>query len=313
VFEGVRKKLEAAKKVQLLVDPTRQRTLKDPSQDKFDIVQAENEEQLQTIRKLRILRCLDCRAGTRAFKKRLSAVQIDRRQAFSIFWNNVLMSEEYEASVVKEFNDLCARLNETELETERVRQQLENEKSSNIQLVHWKAVNTKKTEELKKKIEAVKHVGDVNVSELLESLEARHGELEQLKEEGDELSQEREVGISKPLREVELLRSRVQKARTEKVRLMESLRTLERSVEEIKRPMTAVSPDAENARLKRANARLRQQIKDLSDAKNRRSVDVRSFMETTVQMQGNFGSRSSLRTPGVIIRPLFTSRPISRL
>jgi hypothetical protein len=313
VFERVKKKLDAAKKVELVVDPTRKLTQRDTGEGKFEATRAENEVQRDNIRKLRILRCMDCRACTRAFNKRLTAVQLDRRQAFSVFWNNALMSEEYEASVVKDFEELCAKLNETELETERVRQQLENEKASNIQLVHWKAMNTKRTEELKKKIDAVKHVGDVNVSELLESLEQGHMELDQLRGEEGTFTEEKMRVIDGPLREVESLKSKVQKARVEKVRLMESLRTMERSVEEAKRPMTAVSPDGENARLKRVNVRLKQRIKDLSDAKNRRSADIKSFMENTVQVQGNFGTRSSLRTPGVLIKPLFATRPISRL
>jgi hypothetical protein len=191
------------------------------------------------------------------------------------------------------------RLRETHVEIERLRQQLENEKLSNIQLVTWKAKNSKTIGELRTQIVAFAEVGDVNIGQLIEQLTERHTVLDALRDEGDKFQQVVDDKVRKPVSRVERVRNKICETRGAKSALLNRVRQQVRERE----PEDTREIRMENAQLRRLNRMMEAEIKELELQKDQRSVDVRHFMEATVGPPPP-AKRSNQKAPGIIIRPL---------
>lgn len=336
VYSGVINKIKEAKKVELTVDPNRMRMPlpetvqtvesedsepKDNSEQKIKNQQIlnglreENSVSRKYVLKLRIVRCLNEISMRMYFQKRLTAVENDRRQANAALFSNRLNYETQEVSMLKQLDGCRKRLTDTEIEVERLKQQLENEKMNNIQLVHWKAKNLKTVDELKEKLSHFKAV-DVNVDELLTRLQERQAALDLLRAETDEIEKNFNDEVRAPMKEVERLREEMLKARKERAELFMAMKKEgdfngdfdERLEKETK--IRAILD--ENAQLKHDNALLKSQIDEMEFQKEKRARDMKSFMEKTTQPPPPT-IRSSAKVPGAIIKPTVTGRSLSRI
>ncbi|OHS97259.1 hypothetical protein TRFO_09520 [Tritrichomonas foetus] len=318
VYEGVMEKIKKAQLVKLALNPA-----PNNDDDKDSKLDSKNEEMLKNIREeneftkkkvltLRIIRCLVKVSVTRYFKKRLIAVENDRRQANATLWSNKLQYETQEATMIKQLDESRKRLTDTEIEVEKLKQQLENEKMNNSQLVHWKAKNLKTIETLKEQISSLKKVGDVNIDDLLEKLQSRQSELDKLRIESDELDKSIEDAVRKPMKEVERLRNEVLKTRAERSEMIMTLKNDKGFDERMEKELSIQAIFDENAQLKHSNQLLKAQIEEIESRKEKKARDVKSYMERTTQPPPPT-LRSVTKVPGTIIKPSVMGRSLSRI
>jgi hypothetical protein len=298
VMDRVAKKIETAKAVSLTVDRSgdydAERSSAATNMALFTDAQTESAKLTKQVTKTRIMKSMSEVAAFRFFKKRIMAVELDRKVAHSLLWSSRLASE----------------ISEQAVQAERLKSQLENEKATNSQLVHWKAKNLKTVDILKQQLSAFKGVGDVNIDTLLEKLCDRHAELDVLREEGNGFDQQVKEEVEDRMTEVDPLRAEITSTRCQKAELLTSMR--EKETDEEPPVLDIGSLRKENVKLKRANELLEEEIRDLENQKDRRACDVRRFMETTVAPPPA-SLRSSAKAPGIIIRPVLAPKAIGKL
>ena len=305
VYDAVNKKIDSAKQVKLEVSnkSARRMSLLDARNEHiFENIEAENAELRQQVIKMRIVRCLSDIANTRFYKKKLNTAESDRRSANAQLWSNKLQYESQEEAREKQLAVTHKRLSDTEIEIERLKQQLDNEKLANSQLVHWKAKNLKTVENLKAEIAQIRNVSDVNIDNLLEKMRAKQEELDELRKEGEELDKQTEEFIRRPMRQVDKIRTQVMQTRVAKSSLVETMRSLGDEDEVMARSQHAAALISENAQMRKTNELLRKQIEELESVKDKKATDVRTYMETTVQPPPP-SIRSTMKAPGIIIKP----------
>ena len=317
VFQRVLNKIEAAKNVKLeaVAKPNLEDGEDTQSTNSNDqIIQSINEKNEKTRKKilqLRVVRTLIKIAVTRYYQKKLNTVENDRKHANSMLWSNKLQYETQELTMRSQLDEAQKRFAATEIEVERLKQQLENEKTTNSQLVHWKAINSKSVDELKKKILSIKNVGDVNIDRLLEKLQERQQELDVLREENNEMNKNIEETVRKPMKDIDKLRNELIKTRAEKSEMILSLKNDEDFNERLEREMKDQSILDENVRLKNSNKLLKMQIEEIESLKEKKARDVKSFMEKTTQP-----APPALRNTsklGTIVKPNVMGRSLSRI
>ena len=306
VYNEINCRIQAAKQVRLTADlsaPSTELAVSARTNGHlFEGIRKENEEMRKEILKLRICRCISEMANSRFYSKRLAAVEGDRKAANAQLWSNRLQYETLEVQMEKQLEATYRRLEDTEIEIEQLKQQLDTEKLSNIQLVHWKAKNLKTVDNLKAELTKFKNMRDINIGELRKTIEERQEELSALRAEGDDLA--RKIGeiVSGPQKEICKVLDQIQDTRVAKAELMQTLR--ETNGFELERA-SARSPDlerftAENTRLRHLNELLRQQIDELSRQLPKQS-ETSSILDSASQRTG-VSSRSLIKT-SVIVRP----------
>jgi hypothetical protein len=157
VYDHVARNIKTAQGLELKIDLS-QRHLDEnlvsaPGQMMLREFKADNDELVQDVTKLRVLRCVSQLSTIRSFKKRMMSVEIDWRTTHATLWQNRLSYESLEVAMEPQLAATHRKLQEMHVEIERLKQQLENEKLSNSQLVTWKAKNSKKTDQLRKQID----------------------------------------------------------------------------------------------------------------------------------------------------------------
>jgi chromosome segregation ATPase len=259
---------------------------------------------------MRILRCLSHISTVRFFKKRLATVESDRKAAHAQLWSNRLNYESSELAMEKELAATHRKLADREMEIEKLKQQLHNEKDNNIQLVHWKAKHLKQIENLKKEIDEFLGVGDVNITKLLAKLSDTHQELDELKEENEKFDVRTEEEVRKPMRNVDKMRGKIYTVKRAKSSLLEVLLGTEGDVAETEES-TIVKLNAENAKLRKQNQLLLEQIWAMEATKDAKAADVRHYMEATIQPPLP-SIRGAVKAPGIIIRPLVLNKCLAK-
>ena len=288
VYNDITIRIQAAKQVRLTADMTTARRNSTSIYDRdtriFDTIKAENADMRKEILKLRICRCISDMANARFYRKRLSSIEGDRKAANALLWSNRLQYETLEAAMEKQLESAYKRLEDTEIEIELLKQQLDTEKMSNIQLVQWKAKNIKTIDTLQEALSKFKHMGDVNIGELKRTLDEKQAELAVLEEEGEEMNRQFEAITSPPHKEINRTLTKIQESRMAKSSLVQTLRstTSESSELDFSSP-TIDHITAENTRLKHMNELMRQQIASMSLFKERKPPEVQVFMEASTQ------------------------------
>jgi hypothetical protein len=314
VIDSIAARIEAAKSVTLEMNPNEsyhtRGAISDWNRDLFSELKSENLGLSQLLTKMRILRCLGEISTVRAYKKRLAAAENDRKQTHTLFWSNRLTYESAESGVETQLVTSRKRLAETEIEIERVKQQLEIEKANNSQLVTWKAKNLRTVDMLREQLETFASIGDVNVAQLLQQLSARHAELDELMEDADEFEELVHQGVHRQLGELSRVRERIQSTRRAKSELLEFLNA--RPVDDIRHSYDLSEVKVDNRQLRRTNQALAEEIQNLENQKDRRPAMVRRFMEATVAPPVPV-IRSRARPPGIIIRPLVPGHPLGKM
>jgi hypothetical protein len=304
VIGSVARKIQVAKEVILQVDRSEssdsQNALAAQNMNLLAEVTAENAKTAAEVMRLRILRCLSEISTGRFFKKQIAAVASDRKQAHALLWSSRLGYETSEQAMEAQIAATHRKLSGTELEIERLKQQLETEKLGNNQLVHWKAKNLKTVDGLLQQLKRFTHLDDANITELLEKLADRHAELDVLREEGDEFDRVLQQQVRNPMNQVDNLRERIIGTRSAKSRIARSLKDTEK--EEPTPEFDIAKLRNQNAKLKRSNQLLETEISDLEAQKAAKCLDVKSFMEQVVVPPIHV-VRSPTRSRGAIIKP----------
>jgi chromosome segregation ATPase len=206
--------------------------------------------------------------------------------------------------MVQSVQNAYHRLADCEIETARLKQQLENEKQSMIQLVHWKATNMKKEEQIIADVKLVEAAGKINIGSLLSRLEAARTTLDELKETTEELDEEIEKSVRKPMRKAERVRSQIQATQIQRTEAIHGRRP--------QIAFAALNPEAledvvqQNADLSVRNERLQQQIDALEQAIGHMPKKKAVFVEDLLPVPKQVSKRppTSRRTrQGRITRP----------
>jgi hypothetical protein len=314
MIDSVARKIQTAKEVTLHMDPSEscdsQNSLAVQNMNLVAEVNADIAKMAAEVTRLRILRCMSEIATGRFFKKRMTAVASDRKQAHALLWSSRLGYETSEHAMEAQIAVTHRKLSETEVEIEKVKQQLETEKLSNNQLVHWKAKNLKTVDNLLQQLQRFAQVGDVNVTELLEKLADRHAELDVLRGEGNEFDKVVRQQVKDPMNQVDDLRERILGTRSAKSRIARSMKgtegeqaTLEFNIAKLRN---------QNTKLMRSNQLLEIEISDLEAQKAAKCLDVKSFMEQVV-VPPVLAVRSPTRSRGLIVRPHLPPKPVAIL
>ncbi|EAY06950.1 hypothetical protein TVAG_099900 [Trichomonas vaginalis G3] len=320
VLDQVSKRIFTAQGVQLEVNGEKHENGNNDNKKKIEDIEEENVLLQKKIKILRITRCMALIALKRSFSKKIASAESDRRSANAQLWGSKLSSDEDGKMMTQQLIETGRRLADLEIEIEKVKQQLENEKMSNIQLVHWKAKNERKADELKTEIAKFDDVGDVNIDELLAKLEAKESELEQLRRESDEIEEKAENEIRKPMKDISKLREQIRDARISRgVMLRTSNSVLSQEAKDWEadmrnRELATSSVSQENQKLKKENELLKIQIERYQSDKDGRSVEQKKQMEATLKFNG---AKSSLAKAASkvkpITKPVLPPRSISKL
>lgn len=284
---------------------------KEENEKQLQLLREENEAARKRVLKLRIIRCLNDIFIQRYFRKRLSAVENDRKQANATFWSNKLQYETQEMSMLKQLDETRIRLADTEIEVEKLKKQLENEKVNNIQLVHWKAKNFKAVDELKQKISEIKNVSDVNIDQLLAKMQERQEKLDALIAETNVIEKDFNEQVREPMKEIDRLRSEVQKTKMARLDLIAAMPNDDEIDEMIAQNNSYQAILDENAQLRHNNLLLKSQVEELEAKKEKKPKDAKNFMERTTQPAPP--TLRSQKMPGIIIKPTVTNRSFSRI
>jgi hypothetical protein len=269
VYDLVMRKINAAKLVKFELKPFG--SSGDTDEDLIDesrlVVCSRDVDKLrQHLQILRIGRAMSGIASIRFYTKRIHAMDQDRQFERARLWELKREFEVQEGHMLLTLQQLYRRLGDCEIEIERMRQCLDNEKQSTIQLVHWKAMNVKREDKLMADLKKVEFAGKIDVGSLIKRLEAAHETLDALTAETDIIDQRIEKEVRTPAREAERVRKQIQQTMIQK---SEALRT------PTARPHTAGPGEAdsliseyrdENIQLRSKNDSLRQQIESLEDA-----------------------------------------------
>lgn len=288
--------------------------------DKLDNINAENADLAKKIKILRITRCMAMIALRRTFKKKIASAESDRRAANATLWGAKLDYDENGKLMMEQLIDTSRRLANLEIEIEKVKQQLENEKMSNIQLVHWKAKNERKADDLKNEIAKFDNMGDVNIDELLQKLEAKTTELEDLRRESDEIEMRAESDIRKPMKDIQKMREQIRDQRISRgIMLRTSNSVLSQEARDWQadmknRELATSSVSQENIKLKKENELLKIQIERYEADKDGRSVEQKKQMEATLRFNGTKSSMARAASKiSPITKPSLPPRSISKL
>jgi len=303
VINNVIKKVNGAKEIKLENSSiSRQSNSRVFNPKDLDIIQTTNSSLKKDIQKLRIMRCLNDVALKRMFRKKTISYENERRDINMSYWTNRVDSELRNDELQKQLKNATTLLFNTEIQIEKLKSSLENEKMSNIQLVHWKAKNESTITQLKDKIQQLDHFGDNNIDELLQKLLASQEELDKITEETDYISQQMEDSIRKPMGIVDKMRHSLTQMKTEQLASIE--RATSRKINEEKpfdSDLQKQSLIEENNRLKAENALMKEHIESILKQKKNKDNDQIQFMENANKPKSPL--MKTLTKSGTIIKP----------
>lgn len=267
------------------------------------------------IRKLRIIRCLSCIAVKRYYAKRIQSYESDRIQERAKLWETKREFETLQTRMLEELKKAYRTLASDEIEIERLKQQIDNEKQTTIQLVHYKALNAKKEDELTNELKKYAEVEKVDVGSLLTKLKAAREQLEVLTEETEYLETETERTIRTPMRQAEKVRKKILTAKISRCDAIKS-----RSMPRPQTSLTAANDSLltsyrnENVQLISKNEQLKQKIQLLQNTKDQMSTQTLSYISDVVPAERTFLLSKDIGRPQrqnkkTITRPKTTFAP----
>jgi len=116
--------------------------------------------------RFRVFRALSRIASLRFYTTKIESFEQDRLMECSQLWESKREFELLSAQMHQNIQQAYLKLANCEIEIVRLSQQLENEKQSVVQLVHWKAMNSKKEEQIQRELKAIESAGEVNIGKL---------------------------------------------------------------------------------------------------------------------------------------------------
>ncbi|OHT16218.1 hypothetical protein TRFO_13384 [Tritrichomonas foetus] len=171
------------------------------------------------ILKERIVRCL-FRIGTSLhFKKAISKVADEKKEASMILWKNHRLFEEQSRELNQELEEGCRNLTKAEVEIENLRSELENIKAVTTKLSHWKEMNLRSSDEILKKIGIYQKGPNVGVNQLLKKIEEKQAELDILLRESEDFENELILEIMEPMEEMSRIKKISQQRQFEAIKM----------------------------------------------------------------------------------------------
>lgn len=242
-----------------------------------------NEQMRKEIILLRIFRCLNEKGSKLYYSRRIREVIDERKKNNEEMWRDKLIYEQEAEKSEEKLYKKHQEMSDYRLEIDKLKTELENQKMSNLQLVHYKANHLKTIDELKRQLDKYQGVGDVNINRLLNQLMEKEDELEQLRAVGDDLDSQFETSIKGSLKRVEQVRTAVAKSRSQRSRLMhsamesrEEMQTRDQYAKYIQQ-ITKI-----NADIQKQNDDLKQKIEDLEKQKSGKSEGAQLLMRETL-------------------------------
>ena len=280
-------------------------------------IDEKNQEMKKEILLHRCMRVLS-EIGVKRYYKKVIVENIQQRKSGNAqLWDDKFKSEMIESSLDLKLQEAHHLLSDTKLEIEKLRQQLENAKMSSIQLVHWKATNIKKIENMKKKLEKFDEtIEDVDVDVLVKKIADAQAELDELRENNNEMNSVIDEEVRKPMRIVEVIKNKVRESNTEK-RKMRSLQIQSDLIhqEEVTNKELFVQDLSDaNIQLRLANDQLNKQIQELENQKKMKSERAKTLMEETMRARQplKMQTRASTRIVKPAVKKVVT-RSLSRI
>jgi tRNA U34 5-carboxymethylaminomethyl modifying enzyme MnmG/GidA len=218
--------------------------------------------------------------------------------AHAQLWSNRLDGESVEEELRNDLETMRTKLHNALIEGETLKQALDTEKQNNVQLVHYKVKNMDRVEALKKDVALYDTFGDVNVTELLRTLEIKHAELEELRNNNDQLEKATEEGVRIPAKQIGAIRRKIQKMKKASVN----------PEEEVIDKIDFKRVIAENEQIKRINELMKVELVRMEEVKEKKACDVREYMESTCTAPPPM-VRPGVKASGIIIKPMMKTRP----
>ena len=270
-------------------------------------IEHQNDQMRKKIIMMKVMKRLDEVAVSRTENKKIAQAEIERKEANAKLYQDKLEAQEREEKLETDLYNVHQKLCETELTIQKLKQMLENEKMSNIQLVHWKAKNMKVVEELNRQIKQFTDQSEIDIDALTERLEEAQAELEQLRKETDALEIEANKTVRKTISQIGQIRE--SKARSKSSMSITLRNTVQRP--DIDFDLVAQRLSEDNIALKQENDYLRKQIAELEKNKKNRSPSTIQAMEEVTKPRVHSRMRSTMKkTP--IIKPTVILKSMPR-
>ena len=306
---------EAKKSDSILSEPIFKENL---DQNFLNEIDEKNQKLRKEIILLRCLRVLS-EVGVKRYYKKVIIENIEQRKLSNTqLWNEKFKSEVHNNSLDSQLFEAHRMLSDSKLEIIKLNQQLENEKMSNIQLVHWKAKNIKNFEAMKKRLDEFDEtIEDVNIDNLVKKLAEAQNELDELRENNEAVDFEIEEDVRKPLKIIEEIKNKVKESKMQK-RKMDRLQMENEMIhqEEVTNKELFVQELSDaNIQLRLANDQLTSQIQELENQKKTKSERAKFLMEETLKARAipmKMQMRSSTRIVKPAVKKVVT-RSLSRI
>jgi len=297
VFDSVLQKILRAKKVKLEPSSASFCHSEETRQDRTSEMNDEISAFKNDIRKMRIIRCMSNIATRRFFTKRMQSYEIDRKFESSRLWESKHDFEVLQSSMQAQLQNAYRSLTDAEINIEKTKHLIESEKKSTIQLVHWKAMNSKRETQLEKEIKALENIENTNIGELLEKIERSTSILNRLTEETSFIDEVAERTIKTPMKEAENIRNRITSSRLQRQSVLRS-HTASRAESGMEISSSLInSYIEENEQIKSRNLSLKQEIRSLEIAQGALPRDVITVMsDVTSSPRMNQTFKSSNRS-----------------
>lgn len=304
LYDLVQQRLKAAGTVEFSVDKFKKllsfEQFRQKSVIELTIDESKNDQRSGVIKKdieslrkkiivMRIVRCMSNIATRRFFIKRISSSTADMKFESSKMWEGKRDFEIYEETTIASLKRSYRALSDNAIEAARTRFMIDSEKQNTIQLVHWKALNSKREDELNRKLKQFEGVGDVNVTSLLKRLEQAQSTLSALEEDSRQLDAQAEKDIRRPMSAIERTRKKIVVSKIERTRIISERAPTTLSRINSTNNITAHNTDSvvqqlqsENETLATRNDYLRQQIEEIERAKMSMPPETLAAIDTVV-------------------------------
>ncbi|OHT13900.1 hypothetical protein TRFO_15776 [Tritrichomonas foetus] len=327
VYDEVIAKIKNAKNVVLHVDKEDLNQTPESNENKpnkktsdktlFQTVSDKNEKLRREIILLRCFRILTTIGVKRNSAKVLKETIENKKNENSQLYNDKFVSELHEATCKEDLKEKHRYLSNTKANIEILKQQLDNEKMSNIQLVHWKAKNMKTIDQLKNEIDSFgETINDYNIDDLVKKLDDAQTELDNLRETTNLIDTTTDIDVRIPMQKVEKIRTKVRATKLDQARLMKTFNNDLAFQEKLEMKELFVQQlSDENIELRHENESLLLRVEELERQKQNKSVGVRALMEGTLRARASNPLKMQARTTGRIVKPYVpnVSRSFSRI
>lgn len=170
-----------------------------------DIAQLELEK-----KKLRASTAISTIGFKKIYNRMINKTAQEKKEYSATLWHSQRLLEEDLEAINDHIGQAYNQLTQHEIEIERLRGEIDEEKQKSAKLLHWKEVNLRHSDNLSKEVKRLlsesENEQNINVTKLLQKIEARQEELEMLDYENAQLEEEIYYEVREPIKQVDILR-----------------------------------------------------------------------------------------------------------